>query len=80
MDFVIKFLHLAKILHPVKGTEGSMHLAWHQDSGYVGFPHRPYLTCWCALDDMSEENGTVYILPYERAGTRELVEHTEYED
>ncbi len=27
---------------------------------------------WCALDDVSEENGTVYVLPYSRAGTREV--------
>lgn len=26
-------------------------------------PHKPYLTCWCTLDDVSEENGTVYVLP-----------------
>ena len=41
-------------------------------SGYVGTdtPHRPYLTCWVALDDMSEENGTVHVLPAPRAGIR----------
>ena len=52
-----------------------MPFAWHQDSGYVGHPHRPYLSCWCALDDMTEENGTVYVLPYARAGGKEIVEH-----
>jgi len=30
----------------------------------------PYLSVWCALDDMNEENGCLYILPY-RSG-REL--------
>lgn len=59
----------------VKGAEVGSKFAWHQDSGYVGYPHPPYLTCWCALDDMSEANGTVYLLPYERAGTREVVPH-----
>jgi ectoine hydroxylase-related dioxygenase (phytanoyl-CoA dioxygenase family) len=59
----------------VKGAEVGMKFGWHQDSGYVGHPHRPYLTCWCALDDVNEANGTVYVLPYERAGTREIVEH-----
>ena len=59
----------------VKGPERGQSFAWHQDSGYVSFPHRPYVTCWIALDDMSEANGTVSILSYGRAGTRDRVEH-----
>jgi ectoine hydroxylase-related dioxygenase (phytanoyl-CoA dioxygenase family) len=59
----------------VKGPEQGASFAWHQDSGYVAFPHRPYVTCWVALDDMSAANGTVSILPYSRAGTRERIEH-----
>ena len=38
-------------------------------------PHRPYVFCWCTLDDVTEENGTVYLLPYDRARTRDRVEH-----
>lgn len=34
------------------------------------------MTCWVTLDDVTEENGTVYILPYDRAGTREWIRHT----
>ncbi len=60
----------------VKGPEVGMKFGWHQDSGYVGFDHRPYMSCWAALDDVSEENGTVYILPFSRAGTRHRQEHT----
>ena len=53
----------------VKGAEQGMKFAWHQDSGYVKFrdpqtTHKPYLTCWCALDDMSQENGTISVLPH----------------
>jgi ectoine hydroxylase-related dioxygenase (phytanoyl-CoA dioxygenase family) len=59
----------------VKGPDKRSKFSWHQDSGYVGHPHEPYLTCWVALDDVSEENGTVYVLPYSRAGTRDLVPH-----
>ena len=59
----------------VKAAERGMRFGWHQDSGFVGYPHAPYLTCWIALDDVSEANGTVYLLPYERAGTRDVVEH-----
>lgn len=60
----------------VKGPEKGAKFSWHQDSAYVGTPHRPYLTCWVTLDDVTEANGTVYLLPYSRAGTREVVPHT----
>ena len=52
-----------------------MPFGWHQDSGFIPYPHRPYLTCWIPLDDVSESNGTVQLLPYSRAGTRDVVEH-----
>ena len=56
-----------------------MKFEWHQDSGYLekqlpGYT-KPYLTCWCALDDVDETNGTIYVLPYSRAGTKGIVEH-----
>jgi hypothetical protein len=65
----------------VKGAEQGMKFAWHQDSGYVKWynpttQHRPYVTCWCTLDDVSEENGTVYLLPHSRGGTKsEIINH-----
>jgi ectoine hydroxylase-related dioxygenase (phytanoyl-CoA dioxygenase family) len=59
----------------VKAAEQGMHFSWHQDSGFIDYAHRPYLTCWIALDDMTEANGTVYLLPYSRAGTRGVVKH-----
>lgn len=59
----------------VKGPEKGAKFSWHQDSGYVGTPHKPYITCWVTLDDVTEANGTVYILPYSRAGSRELQPH-----
>ncbi len=64
----------------VKGAEVGMKFGWHQDSGYVGHPHRPYLTCWCPLDDVCVANGTVYVLPYSRAGTREVQPHVYNEE
>ena len=60
----------------VKAAEQGMPFSWHQDSGFIDYPHLPYLTCWIALDDMTEANGTVYLLPYSRAGTRDVVQHT----
>lgn len=72
------FLHNEQFVVKLR-DEGSS-FAWHQDSGYTVFEggaerHAPYLTCWLALDDMSEANGTIWILPFSRAGTRDLVEH-----
>ena len=64
----------------VKAAERGMPFSWHQDSGFIDYPHRPYLTCWIALDDMTEANGTVYVLPYSRAGTRDVVTHTRDEE
>jgi ectoine hydroxylase-related dioxygenase (phytanoyl-CoA dioxygenase family) len=64
----------------VKAAERGMKFSWHQDSGFIDHPHRPYLTCWIALDDMSEANGTVYLLPYSRAGTRDVVKHARDEE
>lgn len=66
----------------VKGAEQGMKFSWHQDSGYVKWydpttSHRPYVTCWCTLDDVSEKNGTVYLLPHSRGGTRgQIIDHT----
>lgn len=61
----------------VKAAEVGLKFAWHQDSGYIGHHHKPYLSCWCALDDMTEENGTVHVLPYARAGMQpdDLFQH-----
>lgn len=66
----------------VKGASGGMAFAWHQDSGYVvgnGGPpdHAPYLTCWCPLDDATEENGTIRVLPFSRVPTSRdgVIEH-----
>ena len=47
----------------VKGAGKGASFAWHQDSAYVGFDHAPYLTVWIALDDTTEENGCVYLIP-----------------
>ena len=63
----------------VKAAEKGGTFAWHQDSAYVPIAHAPYLTCWCTLDDVTEENGTVYLLPYDRAGTRDLLPHSKLE-
>lgn len=60
----------------VKAADKGMKFSWHQDSGYVKEKHDPYLSCWLPLDDVTEENGTVYLLTYDEAGTRERIDHT----
>lgn len=65
----------------VKAAETGMQFSWHQDAGYIKHARvRPYLTNWIPLDDVTVENGTVYILPFSRAGSRELVDHAEDPD
>jgi ectoine hydroxylase-related dioxygenase (phytanoyl-CoA dioxygenase family) len=59
----------------IKCADKGMKFSWHQDSGYVGFDHTPYLTCWIPLDDVNEENGTVYLLPFSQTGIRTMVKH-----
>jgi len=59
----------------IKAGDPDTTFAWHQDSGYVHEDHQPYLTCWIALDDVNEENGSVYLLPYSRSGIRSYVKH-----
>ena len=64
----------------VKMTDTETSFAWHQDSGYSVYQggaarHPPYITFWIALDDMSVANGTISVLPFSRAASRELVEH-----
>ena len=59
----------------VKAAEKGIKFSWHQDGGYIGFPHAPYVTVWAAVDDMTIENGTAYVMPFSRIGIRSLVEH-----
>lgn len=60
----------------VKGTDKKgAEFGWHQDSGYTDGPHKAYVNAWIPLDDVDERNGTISILPFSRAGTREKVEH-----
>ncbi|MEU4344909.1 phytanoyl-CoA dioxygenase family protein [Nocardia sp. NPDC023852] len=73
-------IYLFNEQYVVKAAERGMRFAWHQDSGFIDYPHTPYLTCWIALDDVTAANGTVYLLPYSRAGTREVVRHVQDEE
>lgn len=59
----------------VKFPRGGASFSWHQDGAYVPKHRLPYVSAWCSLDAVNPENGTIYVLPYSRAGTRELVDH-----
>ena len=75
---------MSEILQPVLGPDVYLFLelfivkwprtgipfAWHQDSGYlIDQPHKPYVSLWCALDDMTEDNGALSVLPFSRIGS-----------
>ena len=59
----------------VKGPSKDSSFSWHQDSGYVHMDCPMYLTCWITLDDVTLENGTVYLLPYQQVGIKTVVKH-----
>ena len=48
---------------------------WHQDSGYINFDHKPYLTTWLALDDTHSLNGPLSIIPTNIGTTSEVLIH-----
>ncbi len=50
----------------IKGAEVGMTFSWHQDGGWFAPDCPPYVSLWLALDDMTEENGTIYVLPQTR--------------
>jgi ectoine hydroxylase-related dioxygenase (phytanoyl-CoA dioxygenase family) len=59
----------------VKAPQHGDSFAWHQDSGYIKFAHRPYLTLWCALDDSTRHNGTVFVIPRDIREDRSVNPH-----
>jgi len=57
----IKIFHAQTLMKPA--FHGSK-VSWHQDSAYWTNVHPPTLvSCWTALDDATEENGCVRMLP-----------------
>ena len=48
---------------------------FHQDTplGFHLDPPDRMVTCWCALDDMTRENGTISVMPHGRVGSRAAV-------
>jgi len=80
LDSIRKILgpdaYIAHEQYVVKMAASDSTFAWHQDSGYVGREHDPYVTCWIALDDVHEKNGPVFLLPFsEYPESMELITH-----
>lgn len=77
--FLVPFLgatpHLFNEQFVVKGPKTGAAFGWHQDGGYVGFDHRPYISVWIAIDETTEDNGPVYVLPRNLRTDAELVPH-----
>jgi ectoine hydroxylase-related dioxygenase (phytanoyl-CoA dioxygenase family) len=59
----------------VKAARTGASFAWHQDGAYVGFAHKPYVTAWIALDDATEANGCVHVLPCDLDRAQDIVPH-----
>lgn len=53
--------------------------AWHQDHGYVayyGFANAaPSVTVWTPLEDVTDDNGALHVLPFRSDADRVLVPH-----
>lgn len=67
--------HLFNEQFVFKAAGAGSSFAWHQDSGYVGFDHPPYLTLWCALDDATLDNGCIHVLPRDLGKETEINAH-----
>jgi len=51
------------IVKPAHAAAASA-FVWHRDSQWLRSGARsPYVSLWCALDDVNEENGTIAVLP-----------------
>lgn len=59
----------------IKFPGGNTAFSWHQDDAYSPVEPSPYLTVWIALDDATEANGCISVLP--GSHRRGLVPHVE---
>ncbi|MGH9206026.1 MAG: phytanoyl-CoA dioxygenase family protein, partial [Acidimicrobiales bacterium] len=46
-----------------KPPQARTELPWHQDNGYTPLVPEEYVTCWWALDDATEDNGCLWLIP-----------------
>ncbi|MEM7464722.1 MAG: phytanoyl-CoA dioxygenase family protein, partial [Pseudomonadota bacterium] len=72
--------HLFNEQFVVKGAKTGSAFGWHQDGGYVGFDHKPYLSVWISIDETTADNGPVFVLPRNLKQDIGLVPHHWDED
>ncbi len=60
-DFLLWYTQFV-IKHPDTGDAKS-EFPWHQDNGYGAITPDNNVTVWIALDDVTEENGCVWVVP-----------------
>ena len=60
------YLFLAQYTVKAPGTD--LTFEWHQDAAYLPHSSSHTINIWCALDDMTEENGTLYFMPNSQVG------------
>ena len=72
----VRFFNDQYIVKPPARNEESLRSSsfqWHYDSQWCDAEttsmYTAYLSCWVPLDDVSEENGTLRILPYPEASS-----------
>lgn len=63
------YLMLAQ--YTIKTAASDLAFEWHQDAAYLPESSAGTVNLWCALDDMTEENGTLYIMPNSKIGLEE---------
>lgn len=56
---------------------GGVEKPWHQDSAYFCIEPMSLVTCWTALDDVTEDNGGMWVLPGSHRGG--LVRHARWQ-
>ena len=55
---------------------GSTGHGWHQDNPYLGSKPDPCMAVWCALEEITEENGALRVFPSShKLGLLEMVPH-----
>ena len=58
-----------------KSPNSPSSFSWHQDSGYIHFRHKPYLSIWLALTDTNLNNGALSIIPTNLNKIKYATEH-----
>ena len=67
------FLFNEQLVNKNPNTPSSF--SWHQDSGYIHFKHKPYISVWLALTDTNEKNGALSIIPTNLKTTKNAKSH-----